>query len=119
MHPYLKKGILDALPEIIKAVEKENPIRIKQLSSSTIHSASILQNKPAIDFANVAKSCNYRFIKTVDNEIDLDKAIKNMKSVKGPALLVIKVKKGARSDLKRPDKLPIEYKRYFMKKVVA
>jgi phosphonopyruvate decarboxylase len=72
-----------------------------------------------VDFSKIAESCNYKYIKTVINKIDLDKVIKNMKNNKGPALLVIKIKKGSRVDLKRPNKLPIEYKKYFMRQLVS
>lgn len=66
-----------------------------------------------VDFAKIALSCGYKFGKTVSTKEDLIKSLENLKSSQGPAMLVVKVKKGARKDLSRPDKTPIEYKNEF------
>ena len=41
--------------------------------------------------------------------------ILDIKKKEGPILLLIKIKMGSRSNLKRPDKLPKEYKEEFIK----
>ena len=71
-----------------------------------------------VDFAKIAESCNYNFVKTLVTKENLDGAIKKIRNIEGPVMLVVKVKKGARNDLKRPDKTPIEYKLDFMKTLV-
>jgi len=71
-----------------------------------------------VDLTKVAIACNYRFGKIVEKKEELEEILHNLKNTKGPAMLVVKVKKGARDDLKRPDKKPIEYKMDFMKTLV-
>lgn len=68
-----------------------------------------------VDFAKVALSCNYKFVKTVATKKSLVKAIKEMRNVDGPAMIVVKVRRGARKNLKRPDRKLTDYKKDLMK----
>jgi phosphonopyruvate decarboxylase len=68
-----------------------------------------------VDFGKVAEACNYRSIQVVNDLDCLSKSIKELKEKKGPSMLVINVKKGARKDLGRPSLSPKEHKERFMK----
>jgi phosphonopyruvate decarboxylase len=67
-----------------------------------------------IDFTVIAKACGYKTALTAENETELVNKIKMMKEIEGPALLEVKVKKGARKDLGRPTSTPVENKNNFM-----
>ncbi len=67
-----------------------------------------------VDFEKIALACGYKHTKTVEKSSELESFIKNIDSHRGPTLLVIKVNKGSRKDLGRPDKTPIENKKMFM-----
>lgn len=67
-----------------------------------------------VDFEHVALACGYESAKTLRTKKELNKALKEIKLLKGPVMLVIKVKKGARKDLGRPTTTPIENKQCFM-----
>ena len=67
-----------------------------------------------VDFEQIALACGYKAAKTVETKVELEKAIKKMKSSEGPQMLVVKVNKGARKDLGRPTIPPIENKEGFM-----
>lgn len=67
-----------------------------------------------IDLPAIARSCGYRTILSVDNAADLKKALETLTSQPAPALLEVKVKKGARKDLGRPTTTPIQNKEAFM-----
>lgn len=67
-----------------------------------------------VDFAEVAYSCNYRYAKVVVDRDELTESIDELRDIGGPAMIVVKVKKGARADLTRPDRPPVEYKKEFM-----
>jgi len=69
----------------------------------------------SIDFEKVSLNCNFKTARTVEAKKDLIKAVKEMKSSEGPAMLIVKVNKGARKDLGRPTATPIENKEAFMK----
>lgn len=56
-----------------------------------------------VEFDKVALACNYKSAKNVENKNGIKKAVRDMIRGKGPALLVLKVGKGARKDLGRPD----------------
>jgi phosphonopyruvate decarboxylase len=71
------------------------------------------------DFRNVALACKYRYAKIAGNKDELEKSIQAFKTTKGPAMLLIKVKRGARKELKRPDKPPVAYKKDFMKSLAG
>jgi phosphonopyruvate decarboxylase len=67
-----------------------------------------------IDIPLIAKACGFNSIFRAETEDEITKGIKNLKIAKGPSLLEIKIKKGARKDLGRPTKTPLENKRAFM-----
>lgn len=66
------------------------------------------------DFAKVALACGYRAAKVVSLEKELTDSVQQIKLQKGPLMIIVKVKKGARSDLGRPTTTPLENKRAFM-----
>ena len=68
-----------------------------------------------IDIPSIAKSCGYKEAYSCSEEKELLSYIKLIDKMKGPVLLEVKVKKGARNDLGRPNKTPIENKEAFMK----
>ena len=72
-------------------------------------------NSSSVDLLEVALACNYKSGQIVKTKEELVDTLKNFKNKIGPILLLIKIKQGSRSDLKRPDKPPIEYKQEFMK----
>jgi len=67
-----------------------------------------------VDFEKVALSCGYRNVIAVSTIDTLKQAITKMKSLKGPKMLIVKIKKGARENLGRPTTTPIENKKNFM-----
>lgn len=67
-----------------------------------------------IDIPLIAKACGYNSVFKADTKDEIIKKINILKTAKGPSLLEIKVRKGARKDLGRPTKTPLENKRAFM-----
>lgn len=67
-----------------------------------------------IDLTAVAKACGYKHIKVVNQPDEFKKALKQIKTAKGPAFLEIRVHTGARSDLTRPTIHPTNNKEDFM-----
>jgi phosphonopyruvate decarboxylase len=67
-----------------------------------------------INLSEIAKSCGYKLSIKVSTKEEIVKGINNLKSVKGPCMLEILVKSGARADLGRPTTTPIENKEAFM-----
>ena len=72
-----------------------------------------------IDFPKIALSCNYVAAFVATTEAELNATLPQLMEVEGPALLEIKIAKGARADLGRPTKTPIENKEALMKKLMA
>ena len=70
-----------------------------------------------IDTIEMMKSFGYKWVQSVETEEDLEKKIKMMKSVDGPAFLEIKVNPGFRKDLGRPTTTPLENKVSLMKHI--
>lgn len=70
-----------------------------------------------IDTIEMMKSFGYKWVKSVETEKELEKKIKMMKSVDGPAFLEIKVNPGFRKDLGRPTTTPLENKLSLMKHI--
>lgn len=66
-------------------------------------------------FDKVALACNYRSVLFVDNKKSLEQAVEKMAERKGPSMLIVKVKGGARENLGRPLLTPKEYKEEFMR----
>ncbi len=67
-----------------------------------------------VDFPQVARSCGYRQALRADTADQLKAALSKIKSEEGPALLEIRVRKGARKDLGRPKSTPEDNKTAFM-----
>jgi len=67
-----------------------------------------------IKFTEIAKACGYRIALQADESEDILEKIKILRASKGPGLLEIRVKKGARADLGRPKIPPKENKKNFM-----
>lgn len=67
-----------------------------------------------IDFHAIAKGFNYKEVFIADDKKSLVENIIKLKNAEGPALLEVKVNKGARKDLGRPTLTPIENKNNFM-----
>lgn len=67
-----------------------------------------------IDINGLAKSLGYKEVYSATTKEELKEKIKELKECTGPALLEIKVNKGARKDLGRPTTTPIENKEAFM-----
>ncbi|MCX6802061.1 MAG: phosphonopyruvate decarboxylase [Candidatus Diapherotrites archaeon] len=65
-------------------------------------------------FGELARACCYRDSKTAETRAELEKALKEMCSKKGPCLLVVKVRACSRSDLGRPTTAPAENKKAFI-----
>lgn len=67
-----------------------------------------------INIPQIASAVGYRHVLSVDNEEGLKEALVKIRDLKGPVLLEVKVKKGARKDLGRPTTTPIQNKEAFM-----
>ena len=67
-----------------------------------------------ISFTRIAKACGYTDAWRIERLDELDEKIAELRTVRGPALLEIMVKKGARADLGRPKTSPVENKAAFM-----
>lgn len=68
-----------------------------------------------VDFPAVAKACGYKEAWRAETSWEIREKIKLLKESEGPALLEIRVNKGARKDLGRPTTTPIENKETFMR----
>ncbi|HEC93740.1 MAG TPA: phosphonopyruvate decarboxylase [Candidatus Atribacteria bacterium] len=68
-----------------------------------------------INFEKVALACGYNNAITVRTKTDLKRAIRSMKKLRGPQMLIVKIKRGSRKNLGRPTTTPIENKKKFMK----
>lgn len=67
-----------------------------------------------MDLASVAKASGYKIAITAGTSEEVEEGVRVLQSSGGPALLEIKVNKGAREDLGRPTKTPKENKKNFM-----
>ncbi len=67
-----------------------------------------------IDIAAIAKANGYKAAFSAETEEEIKSKMLELKNVEGPALLEIKVNKGAREDLGRPTTAPVENKKVFM-----
>lgn len=68
----------------------------------------------SISFTDIAKDCGYQLYLCGDTAEKVTKKMKILRCARGPALLEIKVKRGARPDLGRPKTSPKENKISFM-----
>lgn len=71
----------------------------------------------SIDMGGIARSCGYRFFRQVREPEELKTGLSELKSVEGPAMLEILVRKGSRKDLGRPTSTPLQNKEAFMKRL--
>jgi len=72
-----------------------------------------------VDFEKIALACGYTNAKTIKTKQELEKTLIELKTQKGPNMIVVKVNKGSRKDLGRPKSTPIENKEAFIKKLNA
>lgn len=75
-------------------------------------------NSSSIDVLQIALSCNYKSGLVIKTLKELNNSIKYIKNSEGPIILIIKIKQGSRSNLKRPDKDPKDYKELLMRHLV-
>ena len=68
-----------------------------------------------IDIPAIAKACGYKTVLYAEKGLELEDKLKLLKSGDGPALLEIRVNKGARKYLGRPKSSPLENKKEFMR----
>jgi len=68
-----------------------------------------------INIPEIAKANGYKGAFSAENEDEIVEKFNKIKRMEGPVLLEIKVNKGAREDLGRPTRTPIENKEDFMK----
>lgn len=69
----------------------------------------------SVSFTGIVKACGYTQAWRVEKQEDLAERIAQLRAARGPALLEIMVKKGARADLGRPKSSPVENKTAFAK----
>jgi phosphonopyruvate decarboxylase len=68
----------------------------------------------AIDLPGLARSCGYRDAWVVETPGDFRARLDELKGARGPALLEVRVNRGARPDLGRPTSTPVENKEAFV-----
>jgi phosphonopyruvate decarboxylase len=68
-----------------------------------------------IDILKIAKASGFKEVWRAESREGIKEKISLLKQTSGPALLEIRVNKGARKDLGRPIKTPIENKKEFMR----
>lgn len=66
-----------------------------------------------VQLDKVAKACGYKSARVLTQEKEIKESLSKIKE--GPAMLVIKVKKGSREGLGRPTLSPLKMKKLFMK----
>jgi len=69
---------------------------------------------PVVDFPKIADGAGYEKVMRADNSVELEEKMEELLVCKGPALLEVRVQKGAREDLGRPDIGPLDRKEMFM-----
>ena len=67
-----------------------------------------------IDIPAIARAVGYRYVYSTNSKEDLSEVLEEIKSLEGPILIEVKVKKGNREDLGRPTTTPEENKEKFM-----
>ena len=68
----------------------------------------------SIDIPQIATACGYRFAATASTVREISEGLRGLHEARGPALLEIRVNKGARSNLGRPTSTPADNKRELM-----
>src|SRR5690606_38496166 len=69
----------------------------------------------SIDLPAIARACGYRAAASVKTAEEAARRLDELRVDRGPALLEVKVKKGARADLGRPATTPLENRDALMK----
>ena len=69
----------------------------------------------AINIPEIAKANGYKAVFTAETTEEVINKIKEIKTLQGPILLEIRCNKGARKDLGRPTRTPLENKNNFMR----
>ncbi len=67
-----------------------------------------------IDILAIARACSYRMVVQAQTPQELQSGLRELSRSKGPGLLEIRIRCGARKDLGRPATTPVENKRAFM-----
>jgi phosphonopyruvate decarboxylase len=68
----------------------------------------------AIDIPSIARACGYTHAATVETREQLLRQLDRLRASRGPALLEVRVNKGARPNLGRPTTTPIQNKESFL-----
>ena len=68
-----------------------------------------------IDIPAIARACGYLKVLRIQKREEIGEAVRKAQALKGPVLIEILVKRGARLDLGRPTIAPVENKNIFMK----
>jgi phosphonopyruvate decarboxylase len=71
----------------------------------------------AVDFLEIARSSGYQGAERAETVAEIENQMKWLQAASGPALLEIRVSRGARHDLGRPTKKPVEIKQAFMEQL--
>jgi phosphonopyruvate decarboxylase len=71
-----------------------------------------------IDIPSIALNCGYRKAYRANNIEELTDALEWLRGARGPVLLEVRVRRGARADLGRPTTTPAQNKQSFMKHLV-
>ncbi len=66
-----------------------------------------------VDFCKIAESCNYTLVEKASSKEEILSSLKRIKNHKGTSFLEIRITKGARAELGRPTKTPVENKKAF------
>lgn len=70
-----------------------------------------------IDLPAIFRACGYRAALRAETRDELLRALKELGAIKGPAMVEVRVRKGARADLGRPTSTPRESKEHFMRRL--
>jgi len=69
---------------------------------------------PVVDFPKIADGAGYKKVMKAENSFELEEKMEELLACEGPALLEVRVQKGARKELGRPDIRPLDRKDMFM-----
>jgi phosphonopyruvate decarboxylase len=69
----------------------------------------------SISLTKIAEGCGYSFVESLSNKDELQDALKRAFEKKGPLMIEVLIKKGARLDLGRPKTTPVQNKEALMK----
>jgi phosphonopyruvate decarboxylase len=75
-------------------------------------------NSSIVDFSGIAKASNYKATFLIQSREELLDCMECIKNGTGPILIHTKIKLSQNKDIKRPDKLPKEYKEELMKNLI-